>query len=134
MPRPSLIDQWKPHLLCMERACQRDGLKPHAAAVQIAREPGRKLPGNGLWWSKVRMLKKRHHLLRDELRLMLAQGTDQWPASALAKIEGRPYEGPKTHVMPIDVKSHTKLSFLKRHFVWHAGLGAILRSPKVPKD
>jgi hypothetical protein len=134
MARPSLIDEWKPHLLCMERYCQRYGLTPNAAAVRIANEPGRKLPGDSNWWSKVRMLKKHHGLLRDELRLMLAQGTDKWPESALAKIEGQPYPGPKTYAVNIGIKSPTRLSFMKRHFVWLADLGAILRSPKVPKD
>ena len=117
MARSLLIDEWKPHLLCMERYCQQ-GSKPNAAAVRIANERGRKLPGDSEWSSKVRMLKKHHYLLRDELRLMLAHGADEWPESALAKIEGRPYEGLKTHVVNIGIRSPTRLSFMKRHFVW----------------
>jgi len=107
MARPSLLEEWWPHLLQLEKYCQQKGLNPHEAALRVVAERSRQLPGHGVEQSKVKMLEDRHREHRDELRRELG------PV-------------PREYEQPIGIMQSSTLTFAKQVRIKLAAIGANL--------
>jgi len=114
MARRSLIDEWWPHLLELEKTCQQFKLEPIDAQDRMMAERHRRLPGHGTPQSKLKMMLRYHGRHREKLRQELGP-------------VGRIYE------VKIGIKSPTRASLIKRHVIQWVTVGAKSMFSKIPK-
>ena len=107
MARPSLLNEWWPHLLELEKYCQEFRLEPGDAMRRMLSERHRQLPGDGTDTSKTKMLQNYHREHREELKQELG------PV-------------PRTFELSINMTSPTKLTFAKSWRIKLAAVGALL--------